>query len=157
MEGNNEKLKCLYLTCIIPIDNYHRHLPDKTRRSLQEFLMFFSIIQYIAIEIENVAINNMNKDENINVNYFLFKIKNNQLIKYIKIFSGETIENIKSFLEYVSSKGDKSFWIKPILAGDLCYFFSIHHIICANIFNIIDIWLNENRDYNDKGRDFENF
>jgi hypothetical protein len=156
---NNDELECYCLASCIPIVNYHYHLPDTVRASLQNFLKLFSTIQYIASQIEDVVINkmNMNKDEYVNPNYSLFKMKKNQLIKYIKNISGETIEEINSFLDYVSNKGDKSFWEKPILANDIYYFFSIHHIVSANIYNIIDIWVNENKDYDNKGHDFEDF
>jgi hypothetical protein len=155
----NDELNCNYIICCIPIINYHFHLPIAIKTKLQEFLKLFSIVQYIASEIRKVFANKLNiyEDENIDPNYLLFKIKKKQLVKYIKYFSQESVENIDSFLDYISNKGDKSFWIKPILVGELYYFFSIPHIIHANTLNIIDIWLNDNKEYTNKGHDFENF
>jgi len=157
---NDEEMKWRYLICCFgPIVNYHDHLPDTVKTNLREFLKLFTVIQYIATEVQDAFVEKMNtcKAEFVDPNYSLFKIKKNQLVKCIKKFSGETIEKIHSFLDYISNKGDKSFWIKPILAGDLYYFFSMQHIIGANILNIIDTWLIDNKGYDDKGHDFEDF
>lgn len=125
------------------IDNVN--FPKDKKLTLFKVLIIFNLIQHL---INKVIKLNIVEDENINLSYFnkyLFKIRKNDLLKYLEKRSSIPTKSISNFLNYleniVTENNRLNFWQKPLIFYNGNYYFPLTSILHPLVTYMCDNWL----------------